>query len=157
MTHWPADILGELVSFLSTQHPGGLSASAVSRVCGVSPQVISNRFLRDDADLSVVEEMARAYGFELNLAFSKNPNGITSAPRKDYPNAGNLQGLVGILSREQVSINGVAARIRVDYSAVARAFNSGKIKISLLKRIVAAYGIGMEWDWIPAQTISDSI
>lgn len=134
MTHWPANTLRELVSFLSTQHPGGLSATAIGKVCNVTPQTISQRFLRDDTDLSVVEEMARAYGFELELTFSKKAKGLTVLPRKQYPNAGNLQGLVGILSREQVGIRAVSERIGVDYSAVARAFNRGKIKISLLKR-----------------------
>ena len=149
MTHWPANTLGELVSFLSTQHPGGLSATAISEVCNVTPQTISQRFLRDDTDLSVVEEMVRAYGFELELTFSKKAKGLTVLPRKQYPNAGNLQGLVGILSREQVGICAVSERIGVDYSAVARAFKRGKIKISLLKEIIAAYGIEMEWKWTP--------
>ena len=69
MTHWPAHTLKELVSFLSSQHSGGLSPNAISRRCQVTPQAISSLFLKDDANLSVAERMARIYGFKLELSF----------------------------------------------------------------------------------------
>ena len=152
MTHWPAKNLGELISFLSTQHPGGLSANAISRRCQVSPQAISGRFLKDDANLSVAERMARVYGYQLELSFQKQVAGNPVPPSVSFPNAGNLQGLVKVLTREQITIHQIARRVHVDYSVISRAFRKGDIRISVLKSIVAAYGITMEWNWVPART-----
>lgn len=154
MTHWPAHNLDEVVSFLRTQHPGEKGmARAVSERLGVSPPTVSVVFKRDDASLSWVDKVAAAYGYELRLSFPViSMKGSVMQGRvaaMDYPNAGKLAGMVECVRMGNMTINALANRMKVNHHTVVRAFETGDIKISVLKRMARALEIEVEWNWAP--------
>lgn len=154
MTHWPAHNLDEVVSFLWTQHPGEKGmARAVSERLGISPPTVSVVFKRDDASLSWVDKVAAAYGYELRLSFPEKPMKGSVMQRRvasmDYPNAGKLAGLVECARMDNITINALAIKMKVSPHTVIRAFETGDIKISVLKRMARALEIEVEWNWAP--------
>lgn len=154
MVHWPSHTLQELVSFLDNQHPGekGLVRTVSERI-GVTPQSISAVFRKDDASLAWVENVAASYGYELRLSFPEMEQKGTVIPSRvvsmDYPDAGQLAGLVECVRRSNMTINALSRRMKVSHHTVDRAFETGDIKISVLKRMACVLGIKVQWVWIP--------
>ena len=152
MTHWPAHNLEEVVSFLRTQHPGerGL-ARAVSERLGITVQAVSAVFRKDDASLAWIGKVAAAYGFQLRLSFpeiaQKGGRMLDKVAAINFPNAANLSGLVECVKRSNMTINALSRRINVHYVTIERAFETGDIKISVMKRIAQALGIRIQWTW----------
>lgn len=154
MTHWPAHTLQELVSFLGHQHPGEIGfVRAVSEHLSVTPQSVSAVFRKDDASLSWVMKVAAVYGYELHLLFpAMDVKGSVMQARvaaMDYPNAGRLAGMVECVRRSNITINALSNKMGVSFHTVERAFATGDIKISLLKRMASALGIEVQWFWTP--------
>ena len=154
MTHWPAHNLEEVVSFLRTQHPGEKGmACAVSERLGVTPQSVSAVFRKDDASLAWVEKVTSAHGHELLFSFPEKPMKGSVMQRRvasmDYPNAGKLAGLVECARMDNMTINALANKMKVSPHTVIRAFETGDIKISVLKRMARALEIEVEWIWVP--------
>ena len=128
-------------------------ARAVSERLGVSPPTVTVVFKRDDASLSWVERVAEAYGYELRFSFPEKPmKGSVIQSRvasMDYPNAGKLAGLVECARMDNITINALAIKMKVSPHTVIRAFETGDIKISVLKRMARALEIEVEWNWAP--------
>lgn len=155
MIHWSAHTLHELVSFLGTQHQGGeRMVCAISEKLGVTPQSVSAIFMKDDASLAWVDKVAAAYGYKLRLSFPEiAQKGSVMSSRvasMDYPNSGELAGMVECVKKSNMTINALANKINVNYHTVDRAFKTGNIKISILKRMAHALGIDVQWTWIPS-------
>ena len=158
MVHWTAHTLQELVSFLGTQYQGEKRiVCAVSEQLGVTPQSVSAVFRKDDASLAWVDKVAAAYGYELRLSFPEKPmRGSVMQCRVaaiNYPNAGKLAGLVECVRMDNITINALAIKMKVSPHTVIRAFETGDIKISVLKRMARALEIEVEWKWIPIRTL----
>lgn len=154
MTHWPAHNLDEVISFLRAQHPGEKGvARAVSEQLRVTPQSVSAVFGKDDASLSWVDKVASAYGYELRLSFPEMPmKGSVLQDRvaaMDYPHAGRLAGMVECVRRSNITINALSNKMGVSFHTVERAFATGDMKISLLKRMAHVIGIEVQWNWVP--------
>lgn len=154
MVHWTAHTLQELVSFLGDQHQGEKRiVCAVSERLRVTPQSVSAVFRKDDASLAWVEKVAAAYGHELQLSFPEMPMKGSVMQRRvaamDYPDAGKLAGIVECARMSNMTLNVLANRMRVSHHTVKRAFETGDIKISILKRMASVLGIDIQWVWIP--------
>jgi hypothetical protein len=148
MPRWPGIHLDFLVEFLRTQCPEGIQVCAVSRKVGVSPPTISILLHRDDANLSTVEKVFKAYGYSLVLDFCKVTPAMTYRPIETPAEAGTLAGLVSILHQLKKTVHSVSLAAEVDDSVVKRLFVHGDVKISTLRRILDVYGITMTWMWV---------
>lgn len=148
MPRWPGIHLDFLVEFLRTQYPEGIQACVVSSKVGVSSPTISNLFHKDDANLSTVEKIFKAYGYSLVLEFRKQTPAGVYKPLEMPAEAGTLAGLVSILYQLKKTIHSVSLAAEVDYSVVKRLFAHGDVKISTLRRILDVYGITMTWRWV---------
>ena len=149
--HWPANNLGELISFLSRRHPDGIRVVAVGDKVGVSPQAISNMLLRDDAMLSCVERIAKAYGFSLHLRFPAAPDSIHNVYRRDTSGAGKLADLFEYIYARNYNPASLSAKVGCNRSVIDRSLRCGDIKISTLNAILRALGISMTWEWLPVE------
>lgn len=150
-THWPANNLGDLISFLSRQHNGEIRVAAVSEKVGVSPQAISNMLLRDDAMLSSVEKIANAYGVSLCLRFPIEADPIYNAYRRDTSGAGALAGLFNYIYDRNYNPASLSVKVGCNRSVIDRALRCGDIKISTLNTILRALAISMTWEWLPIE------
>ena len=149
MPRWPGIYLDFLVEFLRTQHPEGIRVCAVSNRVGVSAPTISNLLHKDDANLSTIQKLFRAYGYSLVMEFCKVTPATTYRPTEMPVEAGTLAGLVSILRQLKRTVHSVSLATDVDDSVVKRLFAQGDVKISTLHRILDAYGISMTCRWIP--------
>ncbi len=154
MTHWPAHTLSEVVDFLHSQTPGAQRVvCAASERLGVSPQSVSAVFRRDDANLSWVERLSAAFGYRLRLGYPAfEYRGVSISDRivrGDYPDAGNLSGLVGFAKSRNLTINALSLKVGVNHRTINRAFTKGDIKISTLKDICRQLGFEVTWSWEP--------
>lgn len=149
MPHWPGIHLDFLVEFLRTRHPEGIQVCAVSRKVGVSPPTISNLLHKDDANLSTVRKIFEAYGYSLILDFRKDTPAGAYKPSEMPVESGTLAGLVSVLVQLKKTVHSVSLAAGVDDSVVKRLFTQGDVKISTLHRILDAYGITMNCQWIP--------
>ena len=153
---WPSRNLGEVIAFLSNQHEGDVKAIAVAERVGLSPQAISTVLLKDDTSLSWVENIARGYGYRLQLQYTiptcmqnwREANGAEM-----FPNAGNLMGIACYAAQFGCSINGLSKKLGMNYRVIERALETGNIKISRLYTIIEKLNIQVKWVWEPiAQT-----
>lgn len=149
---WPKKNLGELVNFLERIHPEGLSLKILSDEIGITPQGLSSLFSRDNAKLSRVEQIVGRYGYELKLFFPVRTFPVEGIeippPKRTFPNAGNLAGLVRYINDSNYSIKYVANLIPRYPSLLTRAFETGDILISNLYQILDALGICVLWKFI---------
>ena len=124
---------------------------AVSERLGVTPQSVSAIMTKDDTSLTWVDKVAAAYGYELRFSFPEKPmRGSVMQCRVaaiNYPNAGKLAGLVECVRMDNITINALAIKMKVSPHTVIRAFETGDIKISVLKRMARALEIEVEWSW----------
>ncbi len=148
--HWPANNLGELISFLSRQHNGEIRVVAVSEKVGVSPQAISNMLLRDDAMLSSVEKIANAYGYSLYLHFPAAPDPIHNVYRRETSGAGMLADLFEYIYARNYNPASLSVKVGCNRSVMDRALRCGDIKVSTLNTILRVLGISMTWEWVPS-------
>lgn len=145
---WPRKNLGELVNFLESQSPDGLSLQILADKLGVTRGSISNIFCHDNMKLSKAEEIARIFGYELRLFFPerKHLDGyIPAPPKKTYPNAGNLSGFVKYVQDSEYSLTFVAEHNGYGTNVIKRAFESGDISIATLNSIMDNMGLCMIW------------
>ncbi len=149
MPRWPGIHLGFLLEFLRTQHPEGIRVCAVSERVGVSAPTISNFLHKDDAHLSTVQRVFKAYGYSLVLDFRKDTPAGAYKPSEMPVEAGTLAGLVSILRQLKKTVHSVSLATDVDDSVIKRLFTRGDVKMSTLYRILDAYGISMTCRWIP--------
>lgn len=148
---WPRKTLGELLNFMEQFYPEGISLAKLSGDLKVSPQAVSNMFRRDDMRLSKACEIVSSYGYELHLYFpiKRLESGYTPVPpSRQFPNAGNLSGLVKYIQDSEYPISFVAEQANIAASTVARAFDYGDIQLSTLYRIVDALSIYVNWQFI---------
>jgi hypothetical protein len=68
-----------------------------------------------------------------------------------FPNAGCLTGLVECVKRSNMTINALSSQLKVHFVTIERAFETGDIKISILKRIARMLGIEIKWIWLPVE------
>lgn len=147
---WPRKNLGELINFLETQHPEGLSLKTMSDRWKVSKANISNVFRRDDMKLSRVEEIAKLYGYELNLYFPVrhlDEGYVPVPPRGKYDNAGKLQGLVKYIQDSEYTISFIAEKMGVAPSTLSYDFRKGDMMLSLLNKMLDTLGICAIWNF----------
>jgi hypothetical protein len=142
----------DVVTFLRSQHPEKRGiVSAASKRLGVTPQDVSAILKRDDAGLAWAERLARAYGYRLCLIYPDfSFRGVAldnHVKRAEYPDAGNLSGLVQYAKCNNLSINSLSHRAGVNYRIIQRAFRKGDIMISYLKHIEKSLGIQIKWIW----------
>lgn len=145
---WPRKILGELINFLEEMTPEGISLLAISGRTGASPSSISNAFVRDDMKLSKAEEIASRYGYALKLFFPvrRHEDGYVPAkPKKEYPDAGNLTGLIKYIQDSEYSITFVAERNDISPNVLNRAFKSGDISLNTLYRVLDSLNLCVIW------------
>lgn len=76
----------------------------------MSANSLSSMFMKDNARLSKVENIARKYGYELHLKYeySISNNIEESLVLYDYPNSGNLYGIVEYCNKMNRTLNAVA-------------------------------------------------
>lgn len=146
--HWPRKNLGEFLNFLDRLYPNGYTLQEISDKTGQSKQYLSNLFTRDDARLSKLEKYAERLGYQLMLYFPQKTRllaDLHDSPRKDYPNAGNLTGLVRYLQDSNISVNHMSVRLGRSFSLVMNAFRSGDINVSTLYDILKNLNIDVMW------------
>ncbi len=152
--HWPAKNLGEVIAFLSRQHPDGITIRAVSERMNITPQAVSARLKSDDASLSWVENLAQKYGYVLIFRWYVSEcaglNHIEN-PADKFPHARNLLGIAQYAVSYNMSINALASKLSMNYRVVERALKTGDIKISTLTAVIKKLNIRVEWLWTPQQ------
>lgn len=145
---WPRKNLGELVNFLELQHPEGLSLRSLADDLDVTAQTVSRTFIRDDMKLSRAEEIAKAYGYELKLFYTEKEflfEPINPVKRKNFPNAGNLAGLIKYIYDCNYSVAYVCTLANMNYNILMAALTNGDIFVSRLYEIVNALKIEVLW------------
>lgn len=149
---WPGKNLGEVLGFLESIFPEGVSGRTLAEDLGVTPQSVSGLFSKDDMWLSKAEEIARIYGHELRIFFPlrKQYEWFTPPPpRQEFPNAGNLSGLVQYINDSGWTVSHAANVIGRTPTSLFRALNKGDIRISYLNDILDALGICAIWKFVP--------
>jgi len=147
---WPRKVLGELANFIEQFYPEGISLTDVARDLDTTPQAISNMFRRDDMKLSRAEEIAAKYGYELKLYYPvrKYEDGYQPPPpRRSYPNAGNLSGLLKYMQDSDYSMNFVAERSHLSTGVLTKAFEKGDILLSTLYNILDNINLYVTWKY----------
>lgn len=147
---WPGNNLGELIAFLKTTEPGGLSLRKLAERLGVTQACISNTFCRDDMKLKRAEDICRAYGYRLSLYFPTEYYGFNEGFEKKeykdkYPNAGNLSGLVKYIMESGFSPSYVAHGMNMSPGVLIKAFTTGDISIKTLYLCADSLKIEIEW------------
>lgn len=150
--NWPRKNLGELVRFLEKMHPEGLALKTLSEEIGITQQALSSLFSKDDAKLSRIEQIVRCYGHELKLFFPLRTFPVEGIeippPKKTFPNAGNLSGLIRYINDSNYSIKYVAGLIPRYPSLLTRAFETGDILMSNLYQVLDALDICVIWKFV---------
>ena len=147
---WPANNLGELITFLDRFYPDGIPLCGVADRLNTTEQAVSNMFRRDDMKLSKAEEIASAYGYTLRLFFKERTyidGYVPRKPRWEYPDAGNLAGLVKYIQDSEYSIAFVAEKSRMSPLSIRKAFLRGDMMISRIIGIVDNLGIFVSWQF----------
>lgn len=145
---WPRQNLKELIAFIEEQHGCEPTLENISERAGLSAANISAYFVRDDMKLSRAEEIVRKYGYELKLFFplKEYPFGWeTHISRKEFPNAGNLTGLVKYIYDSNITINHMRKRIGRSYAMITKAFTTGDIFLSNLYLMTNNLNIDVLW------------
>ena len=155
---WPGKNLGHLIHFLEDRYPQGLSIYTMSKDFQITPQAVSNLFVNDDMKLSKAEWIARLYGYELRLFYPKRTYSFEHEPikpKRSFPNAGNLAGLVQYIFDSNVSPSHVAQKINLYSGALNRAFEKGDIMLSTLNATTDALGIHVFWQFEKIKSTKD--
>ncbi|MBQ8482887.1 MAG: hypothetical protein IJ504_01120 [Bacteroidales bacterium] len=145
---WPRKNLKELIAFIEEQHGYEPSLEELSQKTGLSVANISAIFIRDDMKLSRAEAIARKYGHELKLFFPLKEYPIeweSHISRREFPNAGNLSGLIKYMYDSNISINHMSRRINRSHMMINKAFSKGDIFISSLNQIIDNLNIDVIW------------
>lgn len=146
--HWPRKNLGEFLNFLDRLYPGGYSLQDLSDATGMTVPNLSQMFIRDDAKLSKMEELAGKFGYSLTLYYPQKTRFLAemhSVPEKHYPNAGNLAGLAKYIQDSNISINHMSIRVGRAFCLISNAFKKGDIKLSALYEILKNLNINVIW------------
>lgn len=149
---WPRKNLGELIDFLEKVNPEGISLHTLAEKFSVTRASISNMFNKDEMKLSKAEEIARLYGHSLTLFFPQRVHKdgfVPPPPKREFPNAGNLTGLVKYIQDSDYSIAWVAEVNGFSPNVLTRAFENGDISIRTLKRINDNLGLCVIWKFEP--------
>ena len=148
---WPRHNLARLTEFLDSQHPDGYTLRDLEQRMGMKQQNISQSFRRDDMKLSKAERIARTYGYRLLLFFPEweRPYPDSLPPKKEYPNAGNLSGLVKYMRDRNITISHMAQRIGHAPNVLSNAFTKGDILLSTLREITDNLKIEVIWSFEP--------
>lgn len=146
---WPKKNLGELVSLIENEYPEGINLAMLSERVGIAKQYLSYMFKNDKMSLAIAERITNRLGYELKLYFPE----LRDTPKhpevmKEYPNAGNLSGLVNLLSQKNISIHYMSSRINKSDSVLKRAFETGDIQLTTLYTIADNLNIDFIWDFV---------
>lgn len=147
---WPAKNLGAIISFLDQLYPSGIPIEDVAKRMNITAQAISNMFRRDDMKLSKAEEIYESFGYRLKLFYPErnySDGYVPLPPRFEYPQAGNLSGLVKYIQDSEYSVTFVAEQTGVTTVSIRKAFQTGDIIISRLYHIVETLGISVFWEY----------
>jgi len=152
--HWPAKNLADLINFLERTHPEGLVLKDIAQETGISHQHLCQMLMRDDMRLSRVEEIAETLGYTLRLFFPQKvfPYGRPahlSQRNREFPNAGNLAGLVRYINDSGMTVFHMSQRIGRANNVIKNAFETGNIAVSTLLDITDNLGITIEWSFEP--------
>lgn len=151
---WPCNNLGELVRFLNSIYPEGYTIRDVAERCGTTVQNLSQMFTKDNMRLKFIEEIAGAYGYTLSLYFpvKEKMDIIYVTKKREWPNAGNLQGLAQYIADSNITVNYMSQRIGHGNNVLTNAFNTGNISISVLYEVLANLNIDVIWEFKKNQT-----
>ena len=145
---WPRVILNELISFIEEQHEFVPSLEKISQKTGLTESCISAMFMRDDMKLSKAEYIVRCYGYELKLFFPIRDYPYeweAHVSRREFPNSGNLSGLVKYLYDSNISLNYMSKRVGRSYLTLVKAFSTGNISLAYLYEITQNLNINVLW------------
>lgn len=157
--NWEGRNLRELIGFLDALYPEGVSLSTLSAATGTTRQNVSQLFRSDDMRLSEAQRIVGAFGFRIVLYFPiwEQVTGIApkqkNKERKNpYPNAGQLTGLCEYMLDMNRNISYLAREAGYSYGMIRRAFDTGDIKISSLRRLAEALHMpGFIWRFEPLE------
>lgn len=149
---WPKKNLGELIAFIEGEFPEGIKLETISEKTGLAKQYISFMFKNDKMSLKMAERITSSLGHELKLYFPE----LHDMPKhpevmREYPNAGNLSGLVNYLSQRNISIHHMSGRIGKSDSVIKLAFEKGDIQLNTLYEITENLNIEFIWEFIKNQ------
>lgn len=147
---WPAKNLKEIIDFLEHEHGGEPSLEEISKQTGLSTANLSAMFVKDDMKLSRAEEIVRSYGYELSLFFPLKEYPFcweSHVIRREFPNAGNLSGLVKYMYDLNMTINSMSKRINRSNCVLSKAFATGDIFLSCLYDIIKNFNIDIIWKY----------
>ena len=146
---WPRATLGPFVDFLESMHPEGINEDAVGSLIGMSAQSISSMFMKDNARLSRVENIVRCYGMELRLIYiPEKPYLEGNNNLYNFPNAGNLYGIVEHCNRTNRTLNAIASEVGCKRDTIKHALDKGDIMLDILERITFAVGLRVKWTFL---------
>lgn len=146
---WPRTTLGPLVDFLERMHPEGINEDAAGSLIGMSAKSFSSMFMKDNTRLSRVENIARSYGMELCLIYiPEKPYSEGNNKLYDFPNAGNLQGIVEYCNKTNRTLNAIASEVGCKRDTIKHALETGDIMLDILERITFGIGLRIKWSFI---------
>lgn len=145
---WPCATLGPLVGFLGRMHPEGINEEIISAEIGMPAKPISSMFMKDNTHLSRVERIARSYGCELRLIYvPERLYAEVGDKLYDFPNAGNLYGIVEYCNKMSITLNAVASKAGCKRDTIKYALDTGDILLDILERINFSIGLRARWNF----------
>ena len=155
---WPRRNLSEIIRFLESVNPQKMTLKIISEKIGTTEQNLSNIFIKDDMKLSRAMKIAEVYGYELTLLFPKwKDYGIPPLHKKnEYPNAGQLKGLIEYTYNANCTIHKIAKMTGIDDNCIRQAFQTGDIRLSFLYRIMAELNIDAKWNFTKKENPVDN-
>lgn len=137
--------LKPLVNFLSEIHPEGLNLNLISHEVNRSHQSLTRMFSWDNARLSTVESIVRAYGYELRLVYKYR--GVYPFRGEIYwpDGVGNLYGLAEYALRMNRTIYHVASVAGISKNTLRSALEKGDMKVATLLKACSNLDIEVIW------------
>lgn len=147
---WPCGRTKQLVEFLQSLHPSGLTVSDLARDLRMAKPTVSRMLCSDNMHLSRAEYIAHIYGYELRLAYVYK--GTYPVDTTYYPRiANNLYGIDEYCQRMNRTYHYIADTVGIHQNSIVTALKTGDIMLSTLYTITNGLGMEITWTFLPIE------